>query len=157
MKYLEINEKLLPAFQAWKKNWENVEISLDDYVWNTLIIEQSLAFMEFLDPQLIEINNQYLFIEKNYLRSTELYKDMLEKKISQKDIELQINTIHIYDLFLSRIDPFEYEIEVYECFAQKVLYFWQLSLPNKVPHKKLTFDYLTEPDAYGPTISFYSE
>jgi len=46
-------------------------------------------------------------------------------------------------------------LDIYEYFAEMLLKFWKFSLYDRFPDKKFEFIYGTEPDDYGPTLTFF--
>lgn len=157
MKYPKIDDINLKDFQKWKSNWPDTQIDINDYVWNTVTLDQSIGLCEFLYPRLIEVQEKYIFLERNYSRSYQLVSNMIANSINKQDIELQVNSVSVYDLFLNRQNPIEYDLQVYESFAQVILAFWKLTIPIQIPNKIFEFDYVTEPDSYGPCVSFYEK
>ena len=71
----------------------------------------------------------------------------------QQGFESVCNHLHIYDVFPNTHD--DTPLEAYEYIAKFVLRSWRAALNEQYPDVQFEFDYQTEPDAYGPTISFW--
>jgi hypothetical protein len=83
-------------------------------------------------------------------------------------VERLINHVHIYDLFFTRtvkvFDPPDegplvslderYPLKLKEYLAQVLMLCWKHALQEAFPGTACEFSYATEPEAYGPTITF---
>jgi hypothetical protein len=68
-------------------------------------------------------------------------------------IERVLNEVHFYDLV---DDSFEdAELSVLEQAAVRLQAAWTAALNSAYPDRRFTVEYSTEPDQYGPTISFH--
>ncbi len=75
-----------------------------------------------------------------------------ELKGDNRALEALINHLHVYDLFSN---DGENDLETYEYLGEVLVECWTCALKTKFPNLEFTVDYATEPEEYGPTITFY--
>jgi hypothetical protein len=68
-------------------------------------------------------------------------------------IESVMNHVHLYDLVGD--DDSHSELPLLERAAQRIRSSWQVALAHGFPDRSFEITYATEPDEYGPTVSFY--
>lgn len=76
---------------------------------------------------------------------------------NRQAIESMVNHTHVYDLFLNAADPEVVAEDVWEHVGQTLFVSWQAAVHQAFPASRFTFGYATEPDEYGPTITFWQE
>jgi hypothetical protein len=64
-----------------------------------------------------------------------------------------MNHVHLYDL--GGDDYSDSELPLLERAAQRIRGSWEVALADGFPGRSLEVFYATEPDEYGPTVSFY--
>jgi hypothetical protein len=67
-------------------------------------------------------------------------------------IETLLSEEHFYDLVN---DYTEDQLEQLEAVARRVAECWRVALGHRFPDRRFTVTFVTEPDSYGPTISFH--
>jgi hypothetical protein len=112
-------------------------------------ILQSTA--EFAWPDFIEVRGCVLlatgFSEANFESWWSRYAD------HPHAIEAVLNEVHFYDLVDDSYE--ESQLPKLERAAIRVRDAWSAALAAKFPDRRFTVEYATEPDQYGPTISFH--
>lgn len=68
-------------------------------------------------------------------------------------IERVLNEVHFYDLVDDTFD--DGQLSVLEQAAVRVQSAWSAALSSAYPDRRFTVEYSTEPDQYGPTVSFH--
>ena len=146
-----LDATILPIYQQWKRNGE--WLSLWDYATMRGDPDLAAAFSKLFWPDFVEVEG-CVFLEERYRRASFAEWDTLFQGDRQR-IEAMINHTHIYDLFLNTGAEVTYSLELYEYLAQVLIVTWKHALQTAFPTKSFTFEYGTEPNEYGPTVTFY--
>lgn len=148
------NPSMLHDFEMFKAEFGNSEFSLWDYLNYRGDFELAAAFCNLFYPEFIEVEGCVLLAEQAKRYNFAEWKQKL--KGDREKIEAMINHVHVYDLFLNSskegINP-----QTYEHIGRTLLKCWSCALRETFPDKHFQFDYATEPEEYGPTITFFQE
>jgi hypothetical protein len=110
------------------------------------------VFSKLFWPDFVEIEGCILLSEHYEAQNFEQWK--AELKGERAKIELVLNEVNVYDLFIRPADN-EPGLDLYEYMAKMLLKSWRCALHDTFPNKHFKFVSADEPDAYGPTLSFY--
>lgn len=127
-------------------------------LWDYLSVrgdfELAAAFTKLFWPDFKNVEDCILLAEQYEQETFQEWKQKLNG--DRKQIESVINHVHIYDLFLNtkneNLDP-----AIYETIATAMMKCWKCALSEAFPGKKFKIEYETEPEEYGPTLTFFQE
>jgi len=165
----KLDTSLLPFYKEWK----SVHFEPEYRIWNYLDAKANLdlaaAFSTLFWPDFVEVGG-CIFLAERFSAWTGLPEDFSKlSREERRSYEALVNHVHIYDLFSTkstiRIEPPEggpiifrdaiYSLELKEYLAQVLQVCWKHALMEAYPNRKFEFSYATEPDEYGPTITFW--
>ncbi len=149
-----MNKLTLPSYEKLKADLEKPELTLWDYINYRGDFELAAAFCKLFWPDFIEVEGCILLAAHYDPKSFEQWKQKFEGDCEQ--IELMMNHTHVYDLFLN-CESSHLDRTVFEIIGQTLLKCWLHALREAFPDKQFKFTYATEPEEYGPTLSFYTE
>lgn len=147
--------KDLPRVLDYKKEWDLPSDNLlMSYLYKHGNLDLALAFRELFFPKILCVKGYYLR-EQCYSKKAAENWDIHEAATLQdkQKVENVLNHLHLYDLFHD--DHPDTRLEVEEALAKTMLASWQYALDKQFPEQEFTFYYGTEPDDYGPTVSFW--
>ncbi len=78
----------------------------------------------------------------------------LEGGVTGAALEDVLNHVHVYD-FVSEYGGSEEDLRRLELVAERIRDSWQAGLAKSFPGRSFTVSLATEPDEYGPTVSFH--
>ncbi|HMA35512.1 MAG TPA: hypothetical protein VKY74_13665 [Chloroflexia bacterium] len=146
-----LDKSLLPEYQKWKS--PEKELGIWSYVNMRADYDLAAAFSKLFWPDFVEIDQCVLLAEKY---DPKRFKEWMQRYDNDfRAVESIVNHVHIYDLFMNSPNEEVYSLELFEYLAQVLMRCWKYALADIFPDKQFTFEYKTEPDAYGPTITFY--
>jgi hypothetical protein len=112
--------------------------------------ELAAAFVKLYWPDFNEVDGS-IFLAEQYSEAN--YRAWRERGVARDQVESVINHCHVYDLFLNadrdQVDPV-----VFETIGKTLQKTWACALSDAFPNRTFTFSFATEPDAYGPTLTF---
>ncbi|CAN5892871.1 hypothetical protein BH24DEI2_BH24DEI2_01310 [soil metagenome] len=140
-------------FQQWQEGWVRPNHDLWDFMNFHGNLDLAVAFSSLFWPDIVEVDGCYF-------RSQTGLQEMLQEwnvvlKGDKRALEGLINHLHVYDLFSFADDGVEIDLSVRECLGETLVECWTCALKTKFPEVSFTVDYATEPDEYGPTLTFY--
>lgn len=142
----------LPLFAEQKNSFSNRnDFSLYYYLQLNGTVELAIALGELFWPRITIVNGCYLRT-KGQITRTELGITPITLA-EQQQAESLYNHFHVYDLFY-KTHP-DTPLIAYEYIAELLLEMWKAALHQQYPKVVFCFEYATEPDAYGPTITFW--
>ncbi len=150
---LQIDTSLLPQYQAFRAN--DTDLSLWNYLCMVGSYEIAAAFSKLFWPDFVEVEGCVLLAEHSELQNFKDWQKHL--KGNREAIETTINHVHIHDLFLDDPGRESINIKLDEYLAKILTVMWKHALKEAFPDKEFAFYYATEPDDYGPIISFYQK
>lgn len=115
-------------------------------------IEQASLFANLFCPAFVGVQGCVLLEAKFETSAFHRWWQELHGDIAA--IERMVNHTHLYDLF-PRADDEELALLRYEHVAQSLIGCWEGALRRAFPDRSFAFSYATEPDEYGPTITFW--
>ncbi len=131
------------------------DLSMSDYLYYYGNLDLAVAFAEYFWPKIVEVEGCYLLAPNYAKTSLTDWLDSLEGDKSR--VEAVINHVHIYDLFENPTKNHgEYDLKVYEYLALTLQQSWRAALQMQFPEVKFDVTFATEPDDYGPTVTFYA-
>jgi hypothetical protein len=147
----KFDRNTLPLFSQWKREWQRPDFDLDYYAVLNGNIELAIAYSDLLWPTVRLVQGCYILEQEGRDYTKHTFENMSLEQ--QQQAESLYNHTHLYDCFPNqhRGTP----LEAYEYLAHIMLQTWQAALHKQFPEVKFEFYYGTEPDEYGPTISFY--
>ena len=152
MKLPELDVGELKDFKDWAGS---NDLSISDYLFSHGNLDLAIAFAEYFWPKVVEAEGCYLFAPNYSRASLTDWLDSLEGDKSR--VEAVMNHVHIYGLFENPTKNYgEYDLKVYEYFAPTMQQTWQAALQMQLPEVKFDVVFATEPDDYGPTVTFYA-
>lgn len=148
----DVNLEDLPRFKEWRQTFSyGKDFTLMDYLYAKGDLDIAIAFSELYLPEIVKVHGCY-FRKAAYRNSSiPTEKDMpLDKR---QQAERLVNHLHIYDLFSE--DHPNTSLEVEENLARTLVKSWSCAAKVQFPEVHFSFDFRTEPEAYGPTITFW--
>ena len=165
-----LDESLLPHYTTWvSTNGEGY--GLWDYLEHNSNYDMASAFSKLFWPDFVEFEG-CVFLAEAYRKWSQPVEDQRrEARKDPRSIEKLVNHLHMYDLFWTNTtvlveDPEGgprigvdqvYSLQLKEYLAQVLLVCWKHALQEKYPEREFEFSYATEPDEYGPTITFWQK
>jgi hypothetical protein len=155
----KLDTTILPIYQEYVKL--NPGLTLWNYLGMRADYDLAAAFTSLFWPDFIEVDGCILLNESHSPANFEQWKEHFQG--DRRSIEQMLNHTHMYDLFmnsetvLNRPTDSLYSPALYEYLAQTLVVCWKHALQETFPDKKFAFSYATDPDEYGPTISFWQE
>jgi hypothetical protein len=115
----------------------------------------AVAFGRLFWPEFVEVEGCVLLVSQYRPENFRHWFDPLGGDCT--GIEAMINHLHLYDLCLNDPNSAETRLPELEELARTLLKCWECALKEAFPNKRFTFDFATEPDEYGPAITFFQE
>lgn len=143
-----LNQAKLVKFAEWrsKQNWR-----LWDYLMAHGNMDLAVAFLELFWPVVIKIENCYL--RADVCKPDEFQTLSVKFEGNSERIETFANHLHLYDLFFS--SGYSSDIEVYEHLGHLLRKSWMCALNDQFPDVKFNVILSSEPEDYGPTLTFH--
>ena len=151
MKRRPLDQTKMKRFTKWQAEWAQPDFDLWDFMTYHGNLDLAVAFTELFWPDIVEVDGCYFRAQTGYEEMMKHWHD--ELKGDKQALEALINHLHVYDLFTR--DDAENDLEVYEHLGEVLVECWTCALKTKFPDLEFTVDYATEPEEYGPTITFY--
>lgn len=149
-----LDTSLLPDFQQWLSQNQPGQPHLWEYVRQRTNVDLAAAYASLFWPDFLEVEGCVLLAERY---DPQEFAQWLEHfKGNTEQLERMLNHVHVYDLIL---DPAAdaVDIQVWEHIGQALLHCWRAALRTQFPERAFGFSYATEPNVYGPTISFWQQ
>lgn len=143
-----LNQAKLVKFSEWKgkQNW-----SLWDYLMAHGNMDLAVAFSELFWPIVVKIEDCYL---RAGICTLEEFRTLsAELEGNSQRIETLANHLHLYDLFFS--SGYSSDIDVYEHLGHLLQKSWMCALNDQFPDVHFNVILSSEPDDYGPTLTFH--
>lgn len=147
----KFNINSLKLFQKYKSEHGSLNSDLLEYASHNGSFDLLISFIEILYPDVIEYMD--CIILKNNFDEVNFNEWMEKLDNNKSQVESLLNHLHLYDLF--SMDNDENELLNIEYSALMIMKFWKFSLEERYPNKVFEFKFSTEPDDYGPTITFF--
>lgn len=146
-----LDDTWVSRFREWEADRRPDKLGFREFVRHASSPLEAEAILKLIEPGFVEFG-PYIILEDHFdpdgIATWE--KELGEDR---RSIELLINHVHIYDVIdFESQDPSVSHL--YEFFAKQAIEHWRKRLIARFPHNRFTFTYATEPDEYGPTISF---
>lgn len=142
----------IPESEAWRREWANPTFGAWDYVHFRASLDLLAVFAQLFWPEFTEIDDCVILTEK-YDPST--YLQWVEHLSGDRQrVESILNHTHVYDLF-SKVTDVPCDLEIAEYVGRVLQRSWECALRNAFPERSFVVEFWTEPDEYGPTVTFY--
>lgn len=142
----------LRSYEPWM---QGAKLGFWGYLDVKATVELAAGFAKLHWPDFIEVDNCVLLAERctpsNFEQWTQHFGG------NRHSIESMINHTHDYDLFNYAADRETVAPDVWEHIGQTLLASWRAAIHQAFPARRFAFDYATEPNEYGPTITFWQE
>jgi hypothetical protein len=126
--------------------------------WNYLAMRAELdvaaVLSKLLFPDLVEVQNCILLAEQFDPATFATWQQQFPGE--EAKIEAVMNHVHVYDLFLNAPQQ-HYPLELYEYLARVLLQCWRQTVEAQFPDRTFVFELTSEPEDYGPTLTFYQQ
>jgi hypothetical protein len=142
----------LPGYERWRESWGKPELSLWDYLNHRGDPELAVAFGRLYFPDLVERAGCVFLSER--LRRVPLDDWISSSGGDRRRLEAAVNEVHVADLFTNSD-----AIDLASCqrLAELLQKAWALWLSDTFPDRAFRIDLKPEPEAYGPTLTFWQE
>lgn len=144
----------LRDFEKWRADWGKPDFTLWDYINYRSDPELAVAFATLFWPRFVEVDGCILLAEHYDPHNFTQWKAQFAGNC--QDIERMVNHVHVYDLFANS-GASGTAIEALNYLAQTLMRCWDCDLRATFPSRRFVFEYATEPEEYGPTITIYEE
>ena len=145
-----LDPSLLPDYQSWQRA-QSGEFTLWNYIDVRTDLQVAAAFGKLFWPDFIEHDGYVLLAEQFDPASVAQWRQELGD--DRAAVERMVNHVHVYDLFNN--NPADTDKTALAAYLGQVLaQCWHHALHAAFPDKRFTVEYTSEPDDYGPTISF---
>ena len=146
-----ITTSMLTSYEPWMKEkslgfWSFLDARAD--------IELAVAFSKLFWPDFVEADGCIFLAERYDPQLVEQWQQQLRG--DRAGIEKVVNHVHLYDLFNNSPGSTP-DLLFYQYLGQVLLTCWSAALERAFPGRQFEFTYLTEPDEYGPTLSFWQQ
>jgi hypothetical protein len=142
----------MPGLHAWRDEWQRPNFSAWDFLNYNADVELAAAFASLFWPQFVEVDG-FVLLAVHY--SPESLGRWRERYPSdRRAIESAINEVYVYDLFRHR-DRDDVPLAVHEFVGQVLRRTWACALDSTFPSRRFEFSYRSEPEALGPTLTFW--
>jgi hypothetical protein len=154
---MNVNKKIelfenIEGLKKFKNDFNNPKLNLWDFIKYKSDFDLAFAFCKLFFPEFIEVESCVLLAEKYESETFEKWKNTLNG--NSRQLEATLNHTHIYDLFSEPDNSEEVSLEICEEIGKYIVKSWAISLKETFPEKKFDINFSTEPDDYGPTITF---
>lgn len=148
--HTQIQPAMLRSFEDWSK-----ELSPGGF-WGVLQIaggvELAAAFSKLFWPDFIEVGGCVVLAEQYNPQSFDAWRAQFGEDRSRT--EEMVNHVHMYDLFPNDSNP-DADQGVAAYLASVLIRCWAAALREAFPDRDFEFSLATEPDDYGPTVTFW--
>jgi len=149
---LPLDARLIPDYQRWVADLQLAPPNIWSYLSNHSTAGMAALFSKLFWPDLVEVEGCILLAEQYSAEEFQAWASQFQH--DRDDIERMINHTHVYDLFAghggTRTDE-----RVWEYLGRALPACWRCALSTVYPSRAFAFDYGSEPEDYGPTISFW--
>lgn len=149
---IEVLEKI-EGLKKFRKEFDNPNFNLWDFINYKSDFDLAFAFCKLFFPDFIQVEGCVLLAEKFEPASFANWKNVLNQDRHQ--LESTLNRTHVYDLFSESESSVEVNLEMCEEIGKYLAKSWASALKENFPEKKFDIRFSTEPNDYGPTITFY--
>lgn len=146
-----LDARLTPDYRRWVDDLELAPPHIWAYLSHHSTPGLAALFGKLFRPDFVEVEGCILLAE-NY-RPGEYAAWAQQFDHDRGRIERMINHTHVYDLFATRAGDYTHP-DVWEYLGRTLLACWRCALAAAYPGRTFEFFYATEPDDYGPTLSF---
>jgi hypothetical protein len=146
-----LDPALLPRFERWRAEWGKPDLNPWDYLRQHCDAELGALFSTLFWPSLVEIDGCVLLARQFDPETFGRWREHFAGDLSA--VEAMVNHVHVYDLF--ETSGADLDLAVYEQVGQTLLRCWTARVQTAFPARTFAFRYATEPDEYGPTITFF--
>ena len=115
----------------------------------------AFAFGRLFWPEFVEIEGCILLAAKYDSENFRRWFDHFGG--DRSSTEAMINHLHLYDLCLNDATRADEDLPALEDLAHRLMKCWQSALNECDSNRRFVFEFATEPDEYGPTITFFQE
>lgn len=150
---LQLDMAWAPQFLAWREGWSQPP-TWTFYLGQEGSLDLALAMTTLFWPRVIVHQGCYLRARPGIPDPPPAPTTPLLALADQQAFERLHNHLHMYDLFATD-EPTPAPLAGYEYLAKILLQSWRAALAAQHPGVTFAFSYATEPDDYGPTISFW--
>lgn len=150
----KFDPKVLSDFKDYASSSDKSRFGVWDYLNGRADFSLAAAFSKLFYPEFIVVDGCVLLAEHYDPLNFQEWKNKLNG--DGKRIESIINHVHVHDLFLRANDRTS-DPSIYEVIGTTMKKCWRCALSEAFPQKKFKITYGTEPDEYGPTLTFYQE
>jgi hypothetical protein len=146
-----LDEALLPRFQQWRSELVGPPVTPWGYLHHHCDTELGALFSTLFWPRLVEIDGCVLLAENFHAENFRRWREHFAGDLGA--VEAMVNHTHVYDLFDDGSTHFD--LAVHEQVGRALLGCWAARVRAAFPDRTFEFAYATEPDDYGPTVTFF--
>lgn len=146
-----LDEALLPRFRRWRDELGQPGLGPWDYLRHHCDTELAALLSTLFWPSLVEVEDCVLLAHRFDPENFRHWREHVAGDLSA--VEAVINHTHVYDLF--ETGATDLDLAVYEQVGRVLFRCWRARVQAAFPNRTFTFEYATEPDEYGPTVSFF--
>lgn len=117
----------------------------------SLTVRQLTALAQLFWPDFVEVRGCVIRSDAFERDNFDRWWDSTSGDVTA--IESVLNEVHLYDVVADEAWSDE-QLRDLEAAAKKIAASWRAALGERFPAKRFELTYASEPDAYGPTISF---
>jgi len=136
----------------FRSDFNNPRLNLRDFIKYKSDFDLAFAFCKLFFPDFVQAEGCVILAEAYDPVTFQDWKHRLHGRT--QDLETTLNHTHIYDLFSESEENEDVSLEICDEIAKHIAKSWTNALKEAFPDKKFTVTLSTEPDDYGPTITF---
>jgi hypothetical protein len=143
---------LIPGFPAWPPGTGPSVNRLWGYLSNFADIGVGAVASTLFWPDLVVVRGCVILAEHYEPANFDQWWQQLSGDCAA--VERVLNHVHLYDVFRP-VQPAGRDLTLYERVGQVVRACWRCRLREAFPARSFVVDYATEPEEYGPTVTFW--
>lgn len=147
----------LPEVSTWARAW-SPQPSADDFLSHSVSVAKALAVMRLFWPEFVEVRGCVLLSLHYTAGSFQTWWETLDG--DRERIERVMNHVHLLDVFgptLADDASTSSEGPALEELGQLMRHTFTAALLDAFPRRQFEVSYSTEPDEYGPTVTFWTK
>jgi hypothetical protein len=145
---------VLRDYEAWKQEWAKPGFTVADYLANRSTVDLAAAHVGLFWPELVEVEGHVL-LARNYDPET-FRRWRRETRGDRVRTESVVNHLHLYDAF-PRSNEGNTDPSAFAYLIGALTALWARALRERFPDRRFVFEHGSEPEEYGPTITFFQE
>jgi hypothetical protein len=147
----------LPEVSTWASSW-NPPLSAGDFLSQRVSVAKALAVMRLFWPEFVEVRGCVLLSSQYTASGFQTWWETLDG--DRERIERVMNHVHLWDVFgptLADDASTSTEEAALEELGQLMRRTVTAALLDAFPRRKSEVVYSTDPDDYGPTVTFWTK